>query len=202
MPRPALTDEQRSETRRKIRKAAAELYAENGLKDISARTIAEKAGVSVGTLYAYFDNLTDLMQSLWKGPLAKQLIEMEKVLEALENPLKKLRALLEMYSSFANERSVVYRNAFLFVRPDSLEKPAQVSLDDDRIFQMFNRAVVEGQQQGLIRIGAPKEIAQILWSGLHGAIALPMNIDYLELAPPEEALPPMIEALIQWVTLK
>ena len=39
MPRPALTEEQRRETRRKIRRAAAELYAENGLADISARAV-------------------------------------------------------------------------------------------------------------------------------------------------------------------
>jgi AcrR family transcriptional regulator len=64
VPRPALTDKQRRETRLRNFTAAAELCAENGFRDISARTIADKAGVSVGTLYTNFDNLKDLMQSL------------------------------------------------------------------------------------------------------------------------------------------
>jgi hypothetical protein len=134
--------------------------------------------------------------------LEKQLVETEKVLNAIENSLEKLRALFEMYSSFANVRLVLYRNAFLFVRPDSQDKPVQVSLEDDQIFQMFNTTVVEGQQQGFIRAGEAKVIAQTLWSGLHGAIGLPLNIDYLALAAPEEALPPMVEALLEWVTIK
>ena len=60
MPRPALTEEQRRETRRQIRQAASDMYAENGLSDISARAIAKRAGVSVGTIYSHFANLTDL----------------------------------------------------------------------------------------------------------------------------------------------
>ena len=76
MPRPALTEEQRRATRRRIRRAASELYAEAGLSRISARAVAERAGVSVGTLYTHFDNLTDLMRSLWRAPVARLYEEM------------------------------------------------------------------------------------------------------------------------------
>ena len=69
MARPTLTKEQRAEIRSRIRKAATELYPESGLSDISARGIAKRAGVSVGTIYSYFDNLPELMQSLWIEPV-------------------------------------------------------------------------------------------------------------------------------------
>ena len=71
MARPTLTDEQRRATRQKIRKAASELHAELGIANISARGVAERAGVSVGTLYTHFGNLTTLMQSLWRQPARK-----------------------------------------------------------------------------------------------------------------------------------
>ena len=71
MPRPALTEEQRRESRRRIREAASALYATSGLGDISARAIAKEAGVSVGTIYSHFGSLAELMQSLWRQPARK-----------------------------------------------------------------------------------------------------------------------------------
>lgn len=199
MPRPAITDEQRRNTRRTIRKAAAELYAEKGLGEISARAIADKAGVSVGTLYAYFDNLTELMQSLWKAPVAKLIGDLEQALDALDDPLVQLRTLLQAYADFATEYRSVYRGAFLYVRPESHEKPTPVSPEEDRFFSLFRNTVSAAQQQKLIRSGDPDVIAQVLWSGLHGSIALPLNLDRLALEPPENATRHMIDALLEWL---
>ncbi len=201
MPRPALTDEQRSATRRKIRKVAAELYAQNGFADISARKIAEAAGVSVGTLYAYFDNLTQLMQSLWKEPAARMIEDLVAVQQRIDDPLDRLRALLETYAQFAVDQRPVYRGAFLFVRPASHDKPTQVSLDDDRIFRVFRDTIQAGQQQGLFRAGDLNQLTQALWAGLHGAIALPLNIDRLALDDREASVRQMIELLLEWITV-
>lgn len=200
MARPALTEEQRRETRRNIRRAAARLYAENGLAEISARAIAEQAGVSVGTLYSYFDNLTELMQSLWKEPVSRLITELEVALDGTENPLRKLQLLLDAYGRFAIEHHNVYRGAFLYVRPEAHQKPTQVSLEDDRFFNLFQKAVIEGQEQGLVRAGEPAVLAQTLWGGMHGAIALPLNLDRVALAPPQEAVQQMSEALIEWIS--
>lgn len=199
MPRPALTEAQRRETRRSIRQAAAKLYAENGFADISARKVAESAGVSVGTLYSYFDNLTELMQSLWKEPVTRLLADLETTLADIDCPLDRLRRLLQMYADFAVEESTTYRGAFLFVRPQALKQPTPVALDQDRFFSLLMNTVVAAQSEGLIRAGNPQTLAQTLWSGVHGAIALPTNIDRLALDPPAEALPVMIDALLSWL---
>lgn len=199
MPRPALTDEQRRKTRQKIRQAAAALYADEGLRDISARSIAEKAGVSVGTLYSYFANLTELMQSLWKEPVSRLIRSMEAQLEEIDDPAEKLRVMLRGYIGFAVEQRNVYRGAFMYVRPASHEQPIPVSLDDDRFFSLFRRVVEEAQDAGVVRDGDVNVIAQVLWSGLHGALSLPQNIDRLALDPPEVAVEPMLEALLEWV---
>ena len=199
MPRPALTEAQRRETRRKIRRAAAELYAENGLADISARAIAETAGVSVGTLYSYFDNLTDLMQSLWKEPVAHFLADLEAIAEATTEPSKRLRRLLEAYVTFALEQEAVYRGAFLFIRPGSQEKPEPMDPRRDRLFSLLQATVVAGQKAGSFRRGNPRRITQSLWAGLHGAIALPTNIDRIALEPPERSARHMVDPLMQWI---
>ncbi|MEM8768453.1 MAG: TetR/AcrR family transcriptional regulator [Pseudomonadota bacterium] len=199
MPRPALTEEQRRETRRKIRRAAAELYAQNGLADISARAIAETAGVSVGTIYSYFENLTDLMQSLWKEPLGHFLVELGTIAEATPDPRKRLRRLLEAYVSFALKQDAVYRGAFLFIRPGSQEKPEPMDPEQDRLFSLLKDTVAAGQKAGGFRRGNSRRITQSLWAGLHGAIALPTNIDRLALEPPERAARHMVDLLMEWI---
>lgn len=199
MPRPALTDEQRRQTRRRIRQAAAQLYAENGITDISARAIAKSAGVSVGTLYSYFENLTELMQSLWKEPVARWLSRLEALSSDIDDPRQRLRALLESYAGFATIEHGVYRGAFLFVRPDSLEKPDKLDLEHDRFATLLRNAIREGQQQGQFRNGNPSSLAQTLWAGMHGAIALPANLDRLAFDSAEQLSSNMVELLMQWL---
>lgn len=200
MPRPALTDEQRRQTRSNIRSAAARLYAKNGLDRISARSVAQEAGVSVGTLYTHFDSLTALMQSLWKQPVKRLISDLETQLQEIDKPMDRLRRILEAYAAFASDHRAVYRGAFMFVRPETQEKPNPVALTDDRFFAMLTSAIENAQQRGEARTGAPAHLAQTLWSGVHGAIALPLNVDRLALAPPEASTQPMIDALLEWLS--
>ena len=199
MPRPALTTEQRREIRRKIRRAAAELYAEDGLKKMSVRAVAEGAGVSVGTIYSYFANLTELMQSLWKEPVFGLLADLERVAAETKDPRERLRALMDAYIAFSRQQSAVYRGAFLFVRPSSHEKPSPVSLQEDRLFGFFRQAVIDGQQAGVFRSGDPSTLTQALWSGVHGAIALPINVDRLALDSSGQVTELVLEALLNWL---
>lgn len=200
MPRPALTDAQRQKTRSTIRSAAARLYAKNGLEKISARTVAQEAGVSVGTLYTHFDSLTELMQSLWKQPVKRLIGELETQLQEIDQPMDRLRRILEAYAAFASEHRAVYRGAFMFVRPETQEKPNPVALTDDRFFMMLTSAIRDAQQRGQARSGDPGNFAQLLWSGIHGAVALPLNVDRLALKPPEASTQPMIDALLEWLS--
>lgn len=199
MPRPSLTDEQRRETRRLIRTAAATLHAENGMKDISVRAIAKTAGVSVGTVYAHYSNLTELMQSLWKEPVKNLIADLTAISENTTDPVDKLTQLINGYLTFAIEQQAVYRGSFMFVRPESYKKPEPVALEDDRLYSLFHNTIIEGQRQGLFRAGDSKVIAQNVWAGLHGAIALPINIDRLALTPSNESASNMIELLLEWL---
>ncbi|MEM9621046.1 MAG: TetR/AcrR family transcriptional regulator [Pseudomonadota bacterium] len=200
MPRPALTDAQRRETRRQIRQAAAQLYTEKGITDISARSVAKAAGVSVGTIYTHFENLTELMQSLWKAPFARLLRELEEMAASIDDPKERLRALLEAYIQFAKEQPGVYRGAFMFVRPESLEKPPRLPLEDNPFFSLMRDAIQAGQNQGQFQAGDPNTQTQLLWAGIHGSITLPANIDRLAFAPAEELSSGMIDLLLAWLS--
>jgi len=49
-----------------IERAAAEMFAEHGYARTSTNKIAERAGVSVGSLYQYFPNKDSVLSRLWR----------------------------------------------------------------------------------------------------------------------------------------
>lgn len=199
MPRPVLTDEEREQTRQRIRRAAAKLYSVNGKADLSARAIAKEAGVSAGTIYQYFENLRELMQSLWKEPLAAFLDDFQRIAETHKDPRRRLRKLLQAYLDFAHDEHELYRNAFLYIRPKSHPQPEPLPLGQDRLFSLLKQAVSDGQAEGVFRKGSAHKVTQLLWAGIHGSIALPTNIDRLAIDQPTQLGKPMLDLLMEWI---
>ncbi len=136
------------------------------------------------------------MQSLWKQPTIRLLEELEITASKHKDPVRRLKALLSQYAEFAIRESAVYRGAFLFVRPSSAERPAQVKPQEDRFFRLLREAISEGQQNNQIISGEPNHLAQTLWAGLHGAIALPTNIDRVAFDAPNKLTRRMIKLLL------
>ena len=201
MARPKATPEQRAEIRRTIQRAALDLYRAQGLASISARAVAKKAGVSVGTIYSYFGDLTGLGQSLWEGPVARQ----EDVFRALASeydiPLDRIEALLEAYLRFGIEQAQLYRNALMFVRPAAADVPDKEALTGYSFPSLIRQAIEDGQALETIVAGDPAELTQLLWSGVHGALALPVNMDRLALKPTMNMVEATVEGLLRMVRI-
>lgn len=202
MPRPAATDEQRAEQRQRIRRAASELHREGGLQAVTVRAVAKRAGVSTGLLYSYFSNLSDLMRSLWQAPIS----ELGRSLAAIElaepDPVERIRRLLLAYVDFTVSNEETHRSLLLFVRPPDSTTDLSNDPDELMLFASLRRAVEAGQSTGAICDGDPRLLAQLLWSGVHGALALPINIDTYHLIDGPEAATDMVATLIRSITTK
>ncbi|QLC23130.1 TetR/AcrR family transcriptional regulator [Parasphingopyxis sp. CP4] len=181
MPRRPATESQREEVRQKIRSAAKAIYRDKGISGISARAIAVSAGVSVGTIYAYFGDLQTLMQSLWLEPLDHINAELQSIAEAHGDPVERLRALMAAYLAVATDNPELYRNAFMFVRPSQLPTPDPAEMDSVVFVALIKQALLDGQNSGRIQSGSVEQMAQLIWAGLHGSIALPVNFDRIAL---------------------
>jgi len=190
------TESQRQEVRRRLRSAAASVYRVHGIAGVTARAVAIAAGVSVGTIYAHFGDLKSLMQSLWIEPLEKFNDRFREVAASHEDPVARLRGLMELYVAIAHEFPELYRNAFMFVRAEPLPGP-----DDDlqvaAVFGDLLRATLrDGQAAGLIREGSVDRQMELVWAGLHGSIALPINFDRLRFSQTPLLASDMIELLL------
>jgi len=197
MARPKATPEQREQTRRVIQEAARTIYRAKGINGISARAVAKEAGVSVGAIYAHFDDLTELMQSLWTERVEKQNEVFKQIATQNPDPLLRISALMSAYLEFGLSNKQLYRNAFLFVRPEAHEKPDLQPVKSIVFAELFTAAIEEGQAAGEICSGPPEVLMQILWSGLHGVIALPINFDRLDFTPTSDIAEVTVETLIQ-----
>ena len=197
MARPKASPEQRAEVRQSIQQAAVELYRAEGLGGVSARAVAKKAGVSVGTIYSYFGDLTGLGQSLWEPQIARLEDELRNVAALHEAPLARIEALLRTYLNFGIEQSELYRNALMFVRPTSADQPQKQPVSERAFPSLLKTAIEQGQAQGKLVTEAPQALVQVLWSGVHGALALPVNMDRLALAPTAQMIEQTVAGLMR-----
>jgi len=200
MPRRPATDEQRDEERVRIRNAAAKIFAAEGIAAISARAVAKEAGVSVGKLYAYYTNLTELMQSLWQGRVQELSETLQAVADRTSDPVDRIRSILDTYVSFAQANISLYKGALMFVRPEALTVEQRQPAEGLPILALLAAAVEEGQALGTVRNGDAMRIAQVLWAGLHGSVALPINIDRFVFGDEAHLAPDMLDALMIYVT--
>lgn len=197
MARPRATPEERAGQRERLRRAAVEIYRADGAAGISVRSVTQRAGVSAGTLYSYFGGLSELMRSLWLEPVERAGSALTAIAEANPDPVDRIRALLVGYAEFAWANPEVYRNAVMYVRPLDADPPEAEPADALPFHRLLVAAVTEAREAGRIDTTDPLVTAQVLWAGVHGAIALPVNIDRYALEPPKALVEEMIDRLLR-----
>lgn len=155
--------------------------------------------MSTGLLYSYYANLSDLMRSLWLTPIAELGGSLAAVEQAESDPVTRIELLLAAYVEFTIAHDETHRGLLLFVRPPDSTTEVNDDPDDLMLFSTLRRAVEQGQAEGSIREGDARELAQLLWSGVHGALALPINVDTYDLTDGPVMATEMIAALIRAV---
>lgn len=204
MPRPFITEKQKTEMRARIRRAAIRVVRKQrltpgdlrGYQRITIREITEEADISVGTFYKYFKNRDDLAQSLWAPPVEKLRQEMQADFESTEEPREQIRGLLEHYIRFSVENREIFRGAFLLVRPEGDAIPNPAKLQDEVLYENLCRAFTAGQASGEFRDFDVHRMAQVFWASIHGSLALPVNLDRYDFDPPVELAGDVIENLL------
>lgn len=195
MARPPATPEQRRQARNDIRRAAADLAIEGGVPSVTVRKIATQAGVSVGTVYGHFDSLGDLMRSLWTPAIEEANRKLAATADAYPDPIDRVRAMLGEYAALATTNEALHRNTLLFVRPAGAPTPEQFPADDLDFHRLLTQAIRDGQGKGVMVVGDPVQLAQLMWAGVHGALALPVNADIYKLEPADQQVQLMIDVL-------
>jgi TetR/AcrR family transcriptional regulator, cholesterol catabolism regulator len=144
-----------NEGRARLMEVALDLFGELGFHQTSVREIAERAGISVGTLFNYFGGKDELLlhlmnygQEIWERPMRPLESELDRAIEERMAPEVVLAGLFESYLKMTHETRRYVLLAYQETK--SLVGPARRELFDRerRLIAIFERALRYGADQG------------------------------------------------------
>src|SRR5262249_14237873 len=162
-------EREREEVRRKIMDAARDLFATEGYEKVTMRRIAEAIEYSPTTIYHHFEDKDDLVNALCEEDFAHLLAIFKSQLPP-DDPPDRTRQLGRAYARFAIENPNHY--CFMFMTRAKYEKVPEASDSGQQSFAVLKTAVEKAIALGRFRPGDAHEMAQVLWAGVHGAVAL------------------------------
>jgi len=147
--------------------AALKIFSEYGYQGAGMRMIANRAGLSVGSLYLHVKNKEQLFFRMMKSHFENVLYEVRKAIDKTTNPVDALRALIRVNMELARKNK-----AFFLVN----DKPRQkFEIEMKRNFFGTQRAFIEeiigkGVEDGYFSHCNEKEVAKIIMSVIRGFI--------------------------------
>lgn len=149
--------------------AARDIVQKDGLRALTARSIASSIGYSPGTLYNLFENLDELELHVNASTL-DALYAAVSADERSGDPETDLNRLLDRYLEFLDDNPALWAAIFDYRRADGAALPDWYL---NRVQQLMR--LVEDALSPLFADGEDRELreaASVLWSSLHGICTL------------------------------
>ncbi len=185
--------------RRAVIDTALAIIAERGIDSLTMREIGQQIGVSRMAPYRHFENKAELLAVLaQEGFEGMYAAIQDAVARTSIDPLDRLQASGVAYITYAVDRPVHYRVMFDASLSNRTIYPPlyQAALKN---FDCLMGTIARCQQQGLIRAGDPKELAQINWSLVHGLSLLAIDRQFATMgaAPIHELAQTAMKTIIE-----
>jgi AcrR family transcriptional regulator len=180
-------ERERDTVRTMILDAARSLFATQGYEGVSMRAIAEQIEYSPTLIYQYFKDKETLIKELCYADFAK-LAEKLQAAMAISDPIERLQECGREYVRFAIAFPNHYRLMFMTpipVHDDKEERETVQGKPESDAYALLITLVRMAAAEG--RLKDPDAdadlVAQTLWAGLHGVIALHIVLDCDEWTP-------------------
>ena len=140
--------------RRGIREAAVRILSRDGAEGLTMEKLAAEAGVAKGTLYLYYRDKKELLESVKEESLKPMREELAEVLDGSLPPQDKIRQFVSRHLGYFDKNRDFFR----------------VLLWD----RQFAQAYFRHKQGSHYRTSVPK-VAKVLEEGLRSGVFRPMN---------------------------
>lgn len=165
-------ERQKEELRTKILEVAKALFIERGFEETSIRNIAERIEYSPTTIYLHFKDKDDIFYALHQEGFVL-LNQYFRVLQNVEDPFERLKAITRAYIDFALENREFYDLMFISRSPmNALTREDEKWEEGNKAFGALIGTVVECQQKGYFAGIDPEILSFTCWSMVHGVCAL------------------------------
>lgn len=169
--RQALQEHTRAAYREAILAAAEKIILRDGYQPAKMADIAESTGVSVGTLYNYFDSKEAVLSALLEHHRARFRAQVEQPFDS-DDPLLQLRQLIGRANDFAEQNGALF-NLYLRTAANGHNVHHLTSscvtqeADHERFSLMLVELLEHGVQTRKIRDDIP--VAELVWA-LHSML--------------------------------
>ena len=164
--RQALQEHTRAAYREAILTAAERIILRDGYQLAKMADIAEATGVSVGTLYNYFDSKEAVLNALIEHHRARFQAQVEQPFDS-DDPLIQLRQLISRAHEFAEQNGALF-NLYIRTKGNGHESHngsnscVVQDSDHERFSSQLKELLHRGVQTGRIRDDIP--IAELVWA--------------------------------------
>lgn len=187
----------KEELRQEILDAATDLFVEQGYEAVSMRKIAEKIEYSPTTIYLHFRDKNDLLDSIC-GDTFNRLVDILGAIDEAD-PVENLRKGCRAYIQFGLDHPAHYRVTFMM--PDVTEsggdEPCKSEEAGDRAFACLVGSVSACIKAGYFRCPDPKLTSEMIWSAMHGLVALLITWPQMTWSPKETLIDELLTTLIE-----
>ncbi len=163
---------EKEQLRQQILVAARELFVNEGYENISMRKIANKIEYSPTTIYLYFRDKADLLDSVCQETLLNLLNTLEQLKRDESDPVEALRKSGRTYVEFGLKYPQDYKLTFV-IRPQFQKG---LGLEEgsvgEKVFNYLREMVSACVQQKRFRQMDVETTGQVLWSAVHGVTLL------------------------------
>jgi AcrR family transcriptional regulator len=169
-------ERERADTRGRILDAAREMFVDHGYDATTMRAIAQRIEYTPTAIYHHFQNKEALLTELCAVDF-RALARVFQRIGRVSDPVERLDRIGQAYVEYAQKNPMHYRFMFMAVRPP-LPPEAQPGIrhgdPGEDAYAFLRQACADAIAENRFRpeFDDPDEVAQMLWSGMHGIVSL------------------------------
>ncbi|WP_054813961.1 TetR/AcrR family transcriptional regulator [Nocardia arizonensis] len=149
--RPPASESTADDTRGRIVAAAVELFAEKGFHGTGVAEIGDRADVRRGALYYHIGSKEELLWQILRDYTQLMLVDAETIADAPEDPVTKLRRLIDSHVGLIIEHRRAVAIQLRDVTALTGDRAAELQILRDRLQHCWQRVIDAGHAAGLLR---------------------------------------------------
>lgn len=187
--------------RQVILDGARELFAKDGYENVTMRKIAEKVEYTPGTIYLYFRDKAELLNTICDETFTRLSQQLQELIEQRhQDPLTTLRQGLRTYIYFGLAHPSDYILTFIMAGKSQLQVEFDPASAGPQCFDKLRQVVIQCVAANLLLNNDAETLSQTLWAGIHGITSLLIMHTCFPFVERDKLIEQMLDMLMNGVT--
>lgn len=153
-----------------IKEKTIEILAEHGYFTTTTRSIADKAGISLGSIYSYYKNKEDILNTIFKEEYQKRENFLKQLNTQEMNPIEKIEAFLDFhFEELSKNRALTTVLSRESLNPE-LQSLEGIKRFKQQLPQFFEQILTQEDHNPLIRELHPEMISKVIFNTIRSSV--------------------------------